>query len=136
MMWDGQGQARTSQLVIGGPVPTGVVWQHIYLACGLGALKASCYTFAEPTLKVPLGWDAYDQKYTGGGRTDLDNRAMAGLFAGAEEAATAPAAQGTWLQRAWEDIKANVKPGQVAAAVLPSLIILMVSMKLERRKGR
>jgi hypothetical protein len=120
-------QSRTVRMTIGGPVPEGVRWAHIYLACGLGSLHASTYTFAEPTLKVPLGWDALEQRYNGG-RSDISG-AVSGLFAGTD---TTPSAQG-WLQSAWEDVKANVSPGKVVAAVLPSLVVLYLTSGKRKR---
>jgi len=36
---------------------TGVDWAHIYLAVGGPPFRPTWWTYAEPTLKVPLGWD-------------------------------------------------------------------------------
>jgi Transglutaminase-like superfamily len=131
LLWTGKDQTRTIQMVIGGPVPEGVRWSHIYLACGLGALRASVYTFAEPTLAVPLGWDALEQRYDGG-RPDLKGMgSLGGVFAGASE----PAEQ-NWLATAWDDIKANVKPGQVVAAALPSILVLLAAPYLTKKRRR
>ncbi len=40
-----------------GPIPPGVSWSHIYLSVGWPPFRPEVWTFAEPTLKVPLGWD-------------------------------------------------------------------------------
>jgi hypothetical protein len=131
LLWNGDKAVRTTQMHIGGPVPAGVKWQHIYLACGLGSLSAGAYTPAEPTLSVPLGWDALDQKYTGG-RPDLSGTAsLAGPLGDAPEPATAPSGL---LASTWSDIKANVHIGQVVAAALPSLLVLMLAPHLTRKR--
>lgn len=131
LLWTGKDQHRTIQMVIGGPLPEGIRWSHIYLACGLGSLRANVYTFAEPTLSVPLGWDALEQKYDGG-RPDL--KGMAGLGGMLGEATTETPKSA--ISTAWEDIKANVKPGQIVAAALPSLLVILAANYLGAKKRR
>lgn len=40
-----------------GAVPSGVHWAHIYVCVGWPPFNPASWTFAEPTLNVPLGWD-------------------------------------------------------------------------------
>lgn len=53
-----------------GPVPPGCTWTHIYLCVGWPPFKPELWTFAEPTLDVPLGWDTMQGKAPKG-RADL-----------------------------------------------------------------
>jgi len=59
-----------------GKPPAGAVWFHIYLAVGGPPFRPSWWTFAEPTLRVPLGWDVI--RASRGGNVALPE--MAGLL--------------------------------------------------------
>lgn len=49
---------RKVRWIEGQPEPSaGVDWAHIYLMVGGPPFKPAWWVFAEPTLKVPLGWD-------------------------------------------------------------------------------
>lgn len=52
-----------------GRAPTGVDWSHIYLAVGWPPFRPKAWTFADPSLDKPLGWDAVGRSMEGvGGR--------------------------------------------------------------------
>lgn len=46
---------------------TGIDWAHIYLLVGGPPFKPTWWTYAEPTLQVPLGWDVVGYAAKGGG---------------------------------------------------------------------
>jgi hypothetical protein len=71
---------RPRPMRVGGNVPPGVTWTHIYVLVGDAPGGGGCaWTYAEPTLPAPLGWDVcYGGALPGGmqggvtgGRSDL-----------------------------------------------------------------
>ena len=54
-----------------GPVPPGVTWAHIYLATGWPPFNPTSWVFAEPTMRVPLGWDCVSAPRDRSGRLRL-----------------------------------------------------------------
>lgn len=70
---------RTRYVEGTGPVPRDVVWSHIYLCVGWPPFQPTKWTFAEPTLDVPLGWDTIAGRKAEG-RADMAGRELAGSF--------------------------------------------------------
>lgn len=70
--WVLSGRRRTTgakvRWIEGSAEPSrGIDWAHIYLIVGGPAFKPTWWTYAEPTLKVPLGWDVVGASQRGDG---------------------------------------------------------------------
>lgn len=118
----------------GGLVPGGGTrWTHIYLLCGLQPLNAQTWTFCEPTLPVPLGWDVVwggampqgaGQSGGGAGRSDLaglDARPAPYLFSG-PDGTPAPEAPPGVVSRTLAALRAAITPEAVIAVAVPTVI--------------
>jgi hypothetical protein len=98
--------------------PKGVNWSHIYLAVGWPPFRPVIWTSAEPTLDVPLGWDATESEIPKG-REDMAG-GEADVVGDAALPVLAPTPT-TTLQHVKNAAKA-IPWGTVAAGVIASVL--------------
>lgn len=132
-------------LPAGGLVPPGATWSHIYLLVGLQPLSAQTWTFCEPTLPVPLGWDVmYGQAGGGGGpagRSDLAGavgaRPVPFALSGDTPATSAPvAAEKGVIARTLEALQNAITPEAIIAVAVPTVIGIYAAQAATRAAGR
>jgi hypothetical protein len=115
-----------------GPIPAGVSWTHIFGAVGWPPFRPTRWTYAEPTLKVPLGWSVMTRTGGGPARADL----------GAADAAATPSAPAPAPAPAPTPSSAAQAPGpwiswrQVASTVTASVLSFWVTRSLMTRSRR
>lgn len=113
-----------------GPIPAGVSWTHIFGAVGWPPFRPTRWTYAEPTLKVPLGWSVVTRTGGGPARADL----------GAADAAATPSAPAPAPAPAPTPSSAAQAPGpwiswrQVVSTVTASVLSFWVTRSLMRRR--
>lgn len=123
-----------------GPVPRDVVWSHIYLCVGWPPFQPSKWTFAEPTLDVPLGWDTIAGRKTEG-RADMAGRELAGSFLAASapdsKAAEAALKEAEQEESLFVKVQKNIPWWNVIGTVLATVTTaVIVKSVVEPRLAR
>lgn len=122
-----------------GAVPRGVQWTHIFLQVGGPPFRPTWWLFAEPTLRVPLGWDCVSGTAPAG-RSDLAG-ADVGTALGDASASPSPASSSATssasggLSRATEFAR-KLPWGQVVAGTLTSVLSFYLTKQLLRERRR
>lgn len=117
-----------------GPVPSNVKWTHIYVQVGGPPFKPKWWTFAEPTLSVPLGWSVATQD--GGaveGRADLSGALAASPSTWSSATPTA-SGEVALPDRARALVRQHGP--KVAVSVVSSLLSLLVANLVLRALGK
>lgn len=115
-----------------GPLPENVEWSHIYVAGGWPPFKPKRWTFADPSLDKPLGWDAVDQAGDAKSKRGVELPEMSGEEAGLGDASPAPVALDVGVgARVHAFVKAIPWPS-VAATVIGGIITFHATKRMRR----
>lgn len=109
-----------------GPVPRNCNWAHIYLQVGGPSFKPRWWRFAEPTLQVPLGWDAMDGgRGVGSKLPELAGEALGDV--------------GEWVDQGAakvREVASTVPWGTVTGLVIASVASYAITKSLEKKWGK
>lgn len=137
------GKDKSGNLVVyvenTGPIPQNVNWTHIYVQVGGPPFKPQWWTFAEPTLSVPLGWSVATRDGSSvEGRADLSG--LGSATSPAASSATPTSSGGVALPTRALALAKQHGP-KVALSVATSVIsLILVDLVLralgKRKRGR